>query len=155
MNYVDYVNVKQGTANHFTFSNGNILPITGMPFGMSSFSLETNGIGTEGWYYSPSSMLTTGIRLTHQPSPWVGDYGEIAFMTTSGDRVYFDHNRRSGYRPSETVMNPYYMNVRFMQYRSTLDLDRPFAVQWVTEHGITPDVPSVSLYAMSAEWKRA
>ena len=122
MNYVDYVNVKQGTANHFTFSNGNILPITGMPFGMSSFSLETNGIGTEGWYYSPSSMLTTGIRLTHQPSPWVGDYGEIAFMTTSGDRVYFDYNRRSGYRPSETVMNPYYMNVRFMQYRSTLDL---------------------------------
>lgn len=120
MKYVDLVNVQQGTNSVPSFSAGNILPVTGMPFGMSSFALETRPEAT--LFFNPNDKVTTGIRLTHTPSPWVNDYGDFVMMAQSGDRIYFDAARRSGFRLNETVMTPYELSVRFLQYRSELTL---------------------------------
>ena len=118
MKYVDLVNVQQGTNSVPSFSTGNILPVTGVPFGMISFALETRPEAS--LFFNPNDKVTTGIRLTHTPSPWINDYGNFVMMAESGDRVYFDTARRSGYRLHETVMTPYELSVAFLQYRASL-----------------------------------
>ncbi len=118
MKYVDLVNVQQGTNSVPTFSAGNILPVTGVPFGMISFATETRSDAS--LFFNPNDKVTTGIRLTHTPSPWVNDYGNLVMMAESGDRIYFNAARRSGFRMDKTVMTPYELSVGFMQYRSRL-----------------------------------
>jgi putative alpha-1,2-mannosidase len=41
MNYLKYVNALMGTNSVKTYSNGNISPITALPFGTNHFTLET------------------------------------------------------------------------------------------------------------------
>ena len=81
MSYIDYVNIKMGTNSTMRFSRGNTLPLVQLPFGMASFSLQTERIkGRERWFYNPNVPVFEGIRLTHQPSPWIGDYGTFLMM---------------------------------------------------------------------------
>ena len=37
------IDTRQGTDNQYTFSNGNALPYTGVPFGMNYFVPQTAG----------------------------------------------------------------------------------------------------------------
>ena len=82
--FTSYVNIKQGTASDMRFSSGNTLPLVSVPFGMHAYSLQTLGRGG-GWFYHPSHRQCEGIRLTHQPSPWMRDYGHIVMMPQSGN----------------------------------------------------------------------
>ena len=109
MNYLDYVNTKIGTASCFSYSNGNISPLTALPFASASFMLETRTDG-EFLYYHPLDRVTTGIRLTHKLSPWIRDHGNITILPTSGYNVCFSEKRRSGFRPSNAVMSPAYLS---------------------------------------------
>ena len=76
--YLDHVNILQGTDSTWRFSRGNTLPLTQRPFGMASFAPQITG--TETWWFTPDSPIAEGVRLTHQPSPWIGDYGTIMFV---------------------------------------------------------------------------
>ena len=78
MKYLSYVNTKMGTRSVMRYSNGNTLPLTQRPFGMLSLCPQTNGESR--WFYSPDFPYTEGVRLTHQPSPWIGDYGTVLMM---------------------------------------------------------------------------
>lgn len=79
MGYLDFVNTKMGTNSAMSFSRGNTLPLCQLPFGMCAFSPQTE-IGSEpSWFYNPNKDYIEGIRLTHQPSPWIGDYGPLLF----------------------------------------------------------------------------
>ena len=74
--YLSYVNIKMGTDSVMRYSNGNTLPLTQLPFAMAAFCPQTEVIsGQEGWFYKPNAPYCEGVRLTHQPSPWIGDYG--------------------------------------------------------------------------------
>ena len=104
MGLIDYVNTRQGSRNTRRFSNGNTLPLCQMPFGMISFTSQTQG--GSNWFFDPDIPVSEGLRLTHQPSPWIGDYGTLLFcpqadiLWDSADRAY------SGYRPSDAVFAP-------------------------------------------------
>ena len=76
---IDYVNIRQGTDSDKRFSRGNTLPLIQRPFGMAAFTLQTNGMRGN-WFYHPGDCSVEGLRLTHQPSPWMGDYGQVLFM---------------------------------------------------------------------------
>ena len=78
MRYLDFVNTKQGSKSTHRFSNGNTLPLVQLPFGMAAFSPQTESDAR--WYYHPDSHSLEGIRLTHQPSPWIADYGAMVFL---------------------------------------------------------------------------
>ena len=52
MNYIDYVNIKQGSKSLHRFSQGNTLPLIQRPFGFSAFSLQTE-TSRGSWYYHP------------------------------------------------------------------------------------------------------
>ena len=73
MKYIPLVNIKQGTKSIHRYSNGNTLPLVQLPFAMCGFSAQTKYEG--GWYYYPDHRFLEGVRLTHQPSPWINDYG--------------------------------------------------------------------------------
>lgn len=115
--YTSYVNIKQGTYSKPSFSNGNTLPLVAAPFGMNSFSLQTQA-SDEGWFFHPSHHTTEGIRLTHQPSPWVRDYGHFVFMPQCGDVYISENERRSEF--TEIEMNPAFMEVYFKHYEAKM-----------------------------------
>ena len=120
MGYLQYVNVKQGTFSEHRFSNGNTLPLVQLPFAMTGFAPQTEDHG--GWFYHPASRSVEGIRLTHQPSPWIADYG--TFLLTPQTDAIFDTPSRawSGYRPSEAILSPHYLRVRFLRARTDFEL---------------------------------
>jgi len=120
MKYLNYVNTKVGTYNEPRYSNGNIYPIVSRPFGMVNFSIQTKG--DNNWFYNPLARSFEGIRLTHQPSPWVGDYGHILILPFTGKFHDNQYMRWSSYRPSETVLRPDVMSVYLQRYRVRAEL---------------------------------
>ena len=82
MKYLDYVNIKMGTRSTGSRSHGNTNPLVARPFGMNHFLVQTRE--ERNWFYYPDDVRTTGIRLTHIPSPWIGDYARLVMMPTTG-----------------------------------------------------------------------
>ena len=112
-NFLKYVNIKQGTLSEPRFSTGNTLPLTCAPFGMNSFSVQTRASGG-GWFYLPLHRQTEGIRLTHQPSPWVRDYGHFVLMPQSGKPYFTEDSRSSSFE--ETELSPACTEIYFKRY---------------------------------------
>ena len=79
--FVNKVNPLQGTASDREYSTGNTLPIAARPFGMHHWSLQTAG---PNWFFHPAHRKVWGVRLTHQPSPWIGDYGSLLITAFTG-----------------------------------------------------------------------
>lgn len=121
MSYIESVDIRQGTKSTSRYSNGNTLPLTQLPFGMASFVPQTNG-GNGNWFYYPEDRCLEGVRLTHQPSPWIGDYGAIVFQPQIGTPCLDANQRWSGYRPEQAVLRPDYLSLDFLRSRCRLEL---------------------------------
>lgn len=121
MRYLNYVNVKQGTDSLPRFSNGNTLPLTQLPFAMAGFAPQTKS-NMDSWFYHPKDRSIEGIRLTHQPSPWMGEYGAINLLPQIGTPKSNPDERWSSYRPEEALLEPHYMKLRLLRYRSLFEL---------------------------------
>ncbi len=119
MNYSQYVNIKQGSASVHRFSNGNTLPLIQLPFAMCAFAPQTQS--RDSWFFHPDARSLEGVRITHQPSPWIADYGTVVFMPQKRNPI-FSENRWSGYRPAEAVMTPSYMKLNFLKSRSVFEV---------------------------------
>lgn len=117
--FTTYVNIKQGTCSNKRFSSGNTLPLVSVPFGMNAFALQTDEQG-DGWFYHPSHRHCEGVRLTHQPSPWVRDYGHFVMLPQSGQPDPKADTRSSGF--DEVCMEPAHLAVRFRRYHATMHL---------------------------------
>ncbi|MBE6553886.1 MAG: hypothetical protein E7666_06035 [Ruminococcaceae bacterium] len=121
MKRLPFVNPLMGTASTRSYSNGNLLPLTSLPFGMVSFTPETRA--DSGFLvYHPSDRTTTGIRLTHSFSPWLPDYATLTLLPTSGEGLQVSEERRSGYRPEEATVSPERVALRFLRYRTSLEI---------------------------------
>lgn len=82
-NYADYVSTLVGTDSNFELSTGNTYPATAMPWGMNFWTPQTGHMG-DGWVYNYTANRIRGFKQTHQPSPWMNDYGQFALMPTTG-----------------------------------------------------------------------
>jgi predicted alpha-1,2-mannosidase len=82
-----YVRPEMGTVNSYELSHGNVYPAIGRPWGMHSFSPQTRQNVTGGWFYDYNDTEFRGIRLTHQLSPWIGDYACWGIFPVIGDDV--------------------------------------------------------------------
>ena len=120
MNYLPYVNIKQGSASTQRFSHGNTLPLTQRPFGMAAFAPQTRSGSS--WYYHPADRCLEGVRLTHQPSPWIADYGSLIMLPHQKLSSFDPSSRWSGYRPEEAVLQPHYMKLGFLRSNCTFEL---------------------------------
>ena len=121
MHALDYVNIRQGTHSNNRFSCGNTLPLTQLPFAMAGFAPQTNG-AAQPWFYHPDDHSLEGVRLTHQPSPWLGDYGALLLMPQSGTPGASAGERWSGYRPQDAELRPDYMRLRFLRAAADFEL---------------------------------
>ncbi len=120
MKYIPLVNIKQGTKSVQRYSSGNTLPYVQLPFAMCGFAAQTKYEG--GWYFHPDHRFLEGVRLTHQPSPWINDYGTFLF-TPQTDRIYDEYpDAWSSYRPEDAVMRPDYMKLRFLRSQTDFEL---------------------------------
>lgn len=109
MNLLQYVNPLQGTYSHHGFSTGNTLPLVALPFGMAHWSLQTADV--RGWFFNPHDRKLMGVRCTHQPSPWMGDYGAFVILPQAGPRLLSKGKRATSYRLSESVVKPHRLSV--------------------------------------------
>ena len=118
---VRYVNPLQGTDSSGSFSTGNTLPLVARPFAMTDWTLQT-GEGNWGWWFSPHSRTLQGVRATHQPSPWMGDYGYFTVMAQTGKLYLQAGQRTSTYRMDETTIAPNYLKVPLRRYGTLLEM---------------------------------
>jgi len=121
MDYLKYVNIKQGTQSNKRFSNGNTLPLIQRPFGFASFVPQTDS-GRGGWFYNPGDRSIEGIRLTHQPSPWIGDHGAIVLQPQSEEPFLNIDSRWSGFKTDQTLLLPHYLKYYLTRPKATIEL---------------------------------
>ncbi len=122
MKYIDYVNIRHGTKSLPRFSSGNTVAATQLPFAMAGFSPQTSS-ERGNWFFHPDDRVIEGIRLTHQPSPWIGDYGHFCLQPQEGNVAYYSFKEcSSGYRPEEAILQPDYLSIDFLRYHATFKL---------------------------------
>ncbi|MBQ7353404.1 MAG: GH92 family glycosyl hydrolase [Clostridia bacterium] len=123
MKYLSLVNIKAGTKNTPRFSKGNILPLTKYPFGMVAFCPQTEyQENREGWFYDPDMPYLEGIRLTNQPSPWIGDFASLLLMVQNDIISDTPALAYSGIRLSDTKLSPDYLKVKMLRPECVFEL---------------------------------
>jgi len=109
-NVVDYVNTLIGSQSKHSLSTGNTYPAIAMPWGMNFWTPQTGKIG-DGWVYTYDADKIRGFKQTHQPSPWINDYGQFAIMPITGKAVFNEDQRASWFSHKAEVATPYYYRV--------------------------------------------
>lgn len=119
---LETIDTRYGTDNSHSISHGNTLPYTGVPFGMNYFVPQSSH--TDGsWFFNPDSPIFQGIRLTHQPSPWIGDYSWLLITPVSEKILHSDiYHRQSSYRPDESIFQPHYLKINSNRYQISTEL---------------------------------
>lgn len=118
---VDYVNPLMGTDSKFSLSNGNTYPAIALPWGMNFWMPQTGKMG-DGWAYVYDADKIRGFKQTHQPSPWINDYGQFSIMAmTKGLKVNQDE-RASWFSHKAEKVTPYYYSVYLSEYDLTTEI---------------------------------
>lgn len=113
---VKKIDTRHGTANQSSFSNGNCLPLTSMPHPMNYFAPQTNG-SRGSWWFHPDDVTFEGIRLTHQASPWVGDFGYLLLQPVSGDLLDTSlWGTTSSYNKKTAKFTPYELEIEALRF---------------------------------------
>lgn len=108
--FVDFVNPLMGTDSKPSLSNGNTFPAIGMPWGMNLWTPQTGRMG-DGWAYQYTADKINGFKQTHQPSPWMNDYGAFAIMPITGKVRFKEEERASWFSHKAEIAKPYYYKV--------------------------------------------
>ena len=124
MNKLKYVNIDVGTDSAYRQSSGNTLPQVQYPFGRQGFVMQTDG-EKGGWFYNPNARYTEGIRVSNQPSPWLGDYGHIVMLPMSGKTFVNNSGRHSSIRNKK--QSPSEISFKLMRYNIDFNLTPSFS----------------------------
>ncbi|MDE5942035.1 MAG: GH92 family glycosyl hydrolase, partial [Muribaculaceae bacterium] len=104
---VDYVSTLVGTQSKHALSTGNTYPAVALPWGMNFWTPQTGKMG-DGWAYTYDADKIRGFKQTHQPSPWINDYGQFVIMPVTGKPVFDQDERASWFSHKAEVATPYY-----------------------------------------------
>ena len=107
---VEYVSTLTGTLSHHAFSTGNTYPAIAMPWGMNFWTPVTGKMG-DGWAYRYDQNIIRGLKQTHQPSPWINDYGQFAIMPVRDASAVDENSRASWFSHKSETARPYYYQV--------------------------------------------
>ena len=89
-------------------SFGNVLPETQLPWAQSGWSPVTD-LSSGSWFFSSRDNHFYGIRCTHQPSPWLGDYGQFRIAHSVVDPTHGSPTAYDLYNPAAagSTFSPY------------------------------------------------
>ena len=119
--YVQYVNPLMGTQSSFELSAGNTYPAIAMPWGMNFWTPRTNRMG-DGWQYTYTANRIYGFEQTHQPSPWINDYGQFSLMPVTGKPKMDEKSRASWFSHKSETAQPHYYKVYLADYDIVTEL---------------------------------
>ncbi|MBQ9192230.1 MAG: GH92 family glycosyl hydrolase [Bacteroidales bacterium] len=106
----DYVSTLVGSQSDFTLSTGNTYPAIALPWGMNFWTPQTGPNG-DGWAYTYGAHHIRGFKQTHQPSPWINDYGAFSLMPVRDASKPGENERASIFSHLSEVAKPYYYEV--------------------------------------------
>ncbi len=118
---VQYVNPLMGSASKPDLSNGNTFPAIALPWGMNFWTPQTGKMG-DGWQYTYDADKIRGFKQTHQPSPWMNDYGQFAIMPVSGHIKVSQDQRASWFSHKTEIARPYYYSVYLADHDVTTEI---------------------------------
>ncbi|MEH6678904.1 MAG: GH92 family glycosyl hydrolase [Sediminicola sp.] len=118
---VDYVNPLIGTDSKPSMSNGNTYPAIAMPWGMNFWTPQTGKMG-DGWAYTYTADKLRGFKQTHQPSPWMNDYGQFAIMPITGKLAFKEDDRASWFSHKSEIAKPHYYSVYLADHDVTTEI---------------------------------
>ncbi len=118
---VDYVNPLMGSDSNYSLSNGNTYPAIALPWGMNFWTPQTAKMG-DGWIYSYDATHIQGFKQTHQPSPWIGDYGQFSLFPMTGELKIDGEQRASWFSHKAETVKPYYYSVYLADYDVTTEI---------------------------------
>lgn len=113
--WVSYVNPLMGTDSDYELSNGNTYPAIARPWGMNFWTPQTGEMGN-GWIYSYDATKIRGFKQTHQPSPWVNDYGQFSLFPVTGKLRITEEERASWFSHKAETVKPHYYKVYLAEY---------------------------------------
>lgn len=120
-NLVQYVNPIIGTQSSEVLSNGNTYPAVAHPWGMNFWTPQTESHESS-WIYDYSSKSINGFRCTHQPSPWIGDYGAFSVMPQEGKFIIDEEKRGLNYYHTSETSLPNFYEVDFYEKKITAEM---------------------------------
>ncbi|HNX65442.1 MAG TPA: GH92 family glycosyl hydrolase [Bacteroidales bacterium] len=120
-NPADLANPLMGTESEYLLSHGNTYPAIAMPWGMNFWTPQTRNNG-DGWCYAYGDHKITGIKQTHQPSPWINDYAAFSLMPETGKIRLSEEERASWFSHKAEVAKPYYYSVYLADYDITAEI---------------------------------
>lgn len=112
---VEYVNPLMGTQSTYELSTGNTYPAIARPWGMNFWMPQTGKMG-DGWAYVYTANKIRGFKQTHQPSPWINDYGQFSLMPVVGTPEFDQDKRASWFSHKGEVAKPYYYKVYLAEH---------------------------------------
>ena len=118
---VDYANPLIGTDSKHSLSNGNVYPAIARPWGMNFWTPQTGNMG-DGWAYTYDADKIKGFKQTHQPSPWMNDYGQFAIMPVTGKLSFEEEERQSWFSHKAETVKPYYYSVYLADHDVTTEI---------------------------------
>ena len=118
---VEYVNPLMGTQSTFELSTGNTYPAIARPWGMNFWTPQTGKMG-DGWQYVYTANKIRGFKQTHQPSPWINDYGQFAIMPIVGKPEFDQDKRASWFSHKGEVAKAYYYKVYLAEHDIVTEL---------------------------------
>lgn len=107
---VDYVSTLVGSMSKHSISTGNTYPAIARPWGMNFWTPMTGTMG-DGWTYTYTADQIRGFKQTHQPSPWINDYGQFVIMPVTTGAHFDQQERASWFSHKAETAKPYYYSV--------------------------------------------
>ena len=124
---VDLVNPLMGTASDFRLSTGNTYPAIALPWGMNFWTPQTGTKG-DGWQYTYGAHTIAGFKQTHQPSPWINDYGCFSVMPVrlqegqTPEMMLAEDARRSFFSHQSETALPYFYRVYLADHDVSVEI---------------------------------
>lgn len=118
---VEWINPLMGTDSKPSLSNGNTYPSIAVPWGMNFWTPQTSNMGN-GWAYTYGADKIRGFKQTHQPSPWMNDYGQFSIMPVTNKLRFREEQRASWFSHKAEVAKPYYYSVYLADHDVTTEI---------------------------------
>lgn len=118
--YAQYVSPLVGTLSSYELSTGNTYPAIARPWGMNFWTPQTGKMG-DGWQYVYTANKIRGFKQTHQPSPWINDYGQFSIMPVVGKPEFNEDKRASWFSHKSETALPYYYKVYLAEHDVTTE----------------------------------
>ena len=113
--WTQYVNPLMGTQSSFELSTGNTYPAIARPWGMNFWTPQTGKMG-DGWQYTYTANKIRGFKQTHQPRPWINDYGQFSIMPVTGKLEFDEEKRASWFSHKGEIATPSYYKVYLAEH---------------------------------------